>query len=102
MTQVSELVAFDANWYSSASAQEQQQFRDWLLNLLNSTTITVKFKKTSGELRTMLATTKVGIAPIATLQSLQKSTSNCTVWDVEKSDWRSFKFENIIDLDYQV
>jgi predicted DNA-binding transcriptional regulator YafY len=99
MTQVSELITFNPNWYASASAEEQQQFRTWLLDLLNSTSITVKFRKANGELRTMVATTK-GVMLDGT--AISTSSSNCTVWDVEKSDWRSFKFENIIDLDYQV
>lgn len=99
MTQSTDIVEFQSDWYQTASLEEQQQFRDWLLTLLDTKpAVKIQFKKANGENRSMMCTTKNAPA----VESRRISNTVCTVWDIEKHDWRSFKFENITNIDFQL
>lgn len=99
MTQVSEIVDFQAGWYGTATNEEQQMFRDWLLGVLDMhEKVTVTFKKADGTMRTMNCTTKEGIRPV--VENKKHSDTLCTVWDTDLGAWRSFKFENITSIDF--
>ena len=99
MTQVTELVDFQAGWYSTATDDERKMFREWLLGVLDMhEKVTVTFKKADGTMRTMNCTTKEGIRPV--VEHKKQSDTLCTVWDTDLSAWRSFKFENITAIDF--
>jgi hypothetical protein len=101
MTQVTDMVEFNDTWYSTATEEEQKQFREWLLGVLNMhEQVTVTFKKTDGTMRTMNCTTKDGIRPV--VENMKTSDTLCTVWDTDLSAWRSFKFENITAINFNL
>jgi hypothetical protein len=101
MTQVTDMVEFNDTWYSTATEEEQKQFREWLLGVLNMhEQVTVTFKKTDGTMRTMNCTTKEGIRPV--VENIKTSDTLCTVWDTDLAAWRSFKFENITAINFNL
>jgi hypothetical protein len=101
MTQVTDMVEFNDTWYSTANEEERKTFREWLLGVLNMhEQVTITFKKTDGTMRTMNCTTKEGIRPV--VENMKTSDTLCTVWDTDLSAWRSFKFENITAINFNL
>jgi len=46
MTQVTDLVEFQSDWYATATEDERKSFREWLINVLRMhDTVEVTFKK---------------------------------------------------------
>lgn len=73
---------------------------------LKNETVTVRFKKVSGEERTMVCTLQESVIPPATKEdplSQKKvravSPEVCSVWDIEANGWRSFRWENVISVE---
>jgi hypothetical protein len=99
MTQVNDLVDFDPQWYASADEAERKTFREWLLGVLKMhDKVEVTFKKADGEIRTMQCTLKDGICPL--VENPKLSDTLCTVWALDVNAWRSFKFENIKQINF--
>lgn len=99
MTDVNDLVEFDETWYSNADDEERATFRSWLLGVLKMhSPVDVVFKKTDGTVREMKCTLKEGIIPL--VENPKNSDTLCTVWDLEVNQWRSFKFENIKQINF--
>jgi len=99
MTQVNDLVDFQSDWYATATDEERATFREWLLGVLKThEKVEVTFKKADGETRIMECTLKEGICP--TVENPKLSTTLCTVWALDVSAWRSFKFENIKQINF--
>jgi|694.fasta_scaffold23922_4 hypothetical protein len=93
------------NQYSQWSSEEQKTFKDWLAGLLHTNVVTVEFTKINGDSRTMQATLKEDILPKA--ESAKSSTRKantevCTVWDVDKSSWRSFRYDKLIGIRFTI
>lgn len=72
---------------------------------LSSGLVRVLFKKVNGEFRDMLCTNDsrfIPPAPVAedkVLKIVRKENEGvCRVFDVNKNEWRSFKWENLIDI----
>lgn len=99
MTQLNELASFDKDWYIQAEDADQELFRKWLLNTLTEHIVTVTFTKLNGEQRVMECTLKKDIIPNT---DPKENAVLCTVWDVNKSSWRSFRFDRINDLNYSL
>lgn len=101
MTQITELADFNETWYASASEEERKQFREWLLGVLAMhETVTVTFKKVDGTIREMACTLKEGTRP--EVKDPKTSDTLCTVWATDVSAWRSFKFENITQINFNL
>lgn len=99
MTDVNDLVDFDETWYASANEEDRKIFREWLLGVLDMhEKVTITFKKSDGTLREMNCTTKEGIRPV--VENRRTSNTLCTVWDIDLNAWRSFKFENIKQINF--
>jgi hypothetical protein len=102
MTQSSDLASFQPDWYINAPDEQQEQFRNWLQNLLDTTfPVTITFTKADNTTRVMRCTTDGKIIPPLTQQA-RDDINRCTVWDVDKLDWRSFKYENITDIQFKL
>ena len=87
----------------------EQQTRDWLKNLLHSGNVVVKFNKLNGDERIMTCTLKEGVIPEATKEdpASQKkvrkiSEDVCVVWDVNANGWRSFRWDKITGVEFNV
>jgi hypothetical protein len=83
-----------------------EEEKDALIASLKSSEVTVKFKKVSGDERTMRCTLQESVIPPATKEdplSQKKvravSPEVCSVWDIEAAGWRSFRWENIISVE---
>jgi hypothetical protein len=101
MTQITDLVEFNETWYASANEEERKNFREWLLGVLRMhDNVEVTFTKKDGTLREMKCTLKEGIVPI--VENAKTSDSLCTVWDTALSQWRSFHFENIKQINFSL
>lgn len=100
MTQVSDVVDFNETWYASATEEERKQFREWLLGVLKMHDVQVTFKKADGTIREMECTLKEDYIPL--VENPKVSDTLCTVWDTKLDAWRSFKFENITKINFEL
>lgn len=101
MTQVTDLVEFQSDWYASATEEERVSFREWLLGVLSMhDAVEVTFKKADGTIREMKCTLKEGIRP--DVADPKTSDTLCTVWATDVTAWRSFKFENIQKINFML
>lgn len=76
-----------------------------LSELLQATVASVKFTKTNGEERIMKCTLQEDVIPSASKEDplSQKKIRNINeevlpVWDIEKSGWRSFRVDSVIEV----
>jgi hypothetical protein len=67
-----------------------------LIEQLKEGIVTIKFVKRDGSVRTMKATLCDDLIGISTY-SINKGPSELqTVWDVEKQEWRSFRWNSLV------
>jgi hypothetical protein len=73
-----------------------------LRELLRTDVATVVFSKKDGTKRTMICTTSSEYLPEAPSVPSVVSPTVVTVWDLEQSGWRSFRFDSVksIETDY--
>jgi hypothetical protein len=101
MEELKDLVELKEGWYATADAEGQSQFREWLLGVLRMhETVEITFAKKDGTLREMKCTLKEGIIP--KVDNPKTSDTLCTVWDTVLNEWRSFKFENIKQINFML
>jgi len=72
---------------------------------LKTETLSVVFKKVSGEKREMNCTLSESVVPPATKtdpmsqKKIRKLNEEvCSVWDVDNSGWRSFRWDSVISV----
>lgn len=71
--------------------------KETLKELLKSNVVEVKFTKLDGNIRTMLCTLQETLLPEVTTSGTKKVNDEVlSVWDIDNSGWRSFRFENVI------
>lgn len=91
----------NGTWYAQASESEQTEFRDWLITLLQERTVQVQFKKSDGTVRVMKATLDPAVAVITESKTDRVKKPNpevCGVWDLEAAGWRSFRFDRVEEI----
>lgn len=66
-----------------------------LRELLSKDIVTVTFTKKDGSNREMLCTTLDAYLPVSETSYAEPSPSVVTVWDLEQSAWRSFRFDSV-------
>jgi len=75
-----------------------------IMQALQERVVTVKFKKVNGEERTMKCTLLSSIVPQihndpARVEKERKENPDVVAaWDVEKSGWRSFRVDSILEI----
>lgn len=95
----------DGLWYAQADEDERKIYRDWVTGLLQSNTVVVEFIKTDGSLRTMSATLKPDVVVITESKTGRVKKENpdvCSVWDVEAKGWRSFRFDKVKSINFNI
>lgn len=108
-------VTKDVDWSEIDEATEQAKvkgelthpnFKAWLKGLLHETELTVVFFKTNGEQRTMRCTLEESKIPADKqpkgLSTRKVSDATISVFDLDASDWRSFRYESIKGFDYEL
>jgi hypothetical protein len=75
--------------------KEAKKSRKWLTNLLNEYVIEVTFTKKDGTERVMNCTLLEDYLPETTDAGRAASLDALSVYDVDKDDWRSFRWDSI-------
>lgn len=82
-----------------------QEMKSELINQLQNSTVEIEFKKVNGETRNMKCTLSEGIIPKASKTDTLSQTKVrkvspevLVVWDVNKNDWRSMRWDNIVEV----
>jgi rubrerythrin len=71
---------------------------------LKSREVKIEFTKKDGTQRSMLCTLNEAVIPTEKLPKSKEETSDsisseiCRVFDVEKQDWRSFRWDSVIEV----
>lgn len=87
--------------YSNFNDQERHEFQMWLRSHLHLGEVSVTFKKKDGTLRVMKCTLMPGL-----VKDYEKKTDRvkavseetCAVFDVDKQEWRSFRYDSIEEV----
>ena len=91
--------------YSTWDEKEQKIFRDWIKSHLKMGPVTVTFSKKDGTERTMICTLKeedVKVHEKKTDRVKEVSEDVCPVFDVEKQEWRSFRYDSIKEVRFDI
>lgn len=89
--------------YQTASDLEKANMRDWVRMLLQHHSVTLTFVKADGAVREMLCTLNFDRIPQQhhprpdnpVTENRDKNTHSLSVFDLEKQQWRSFRFERL-------
>ena len=95
----------DGAWYSQASEEERQVFREWIMGVLRMHDTEVEFVKTDGTLRKMSATLRPGVVVVTESKTGRVKKENpevCSVWDIEAKGWRSFRFDKVKSIRFDL
>ena len=72
-----------------------------LKNLLKTNVMNVTFTKVNGERRVLKCTLQEDLLPEYNGDSTRKKNENViSVWDVDNKDWRSFRFDSVINYEF--
>ena len=85
------------SYYTNATEEQQQYLRESTQGLLKTQQLDISFVKSDGAERTMCATLLPDALP---KQEKDKSPRKynpdiCVVWDTEKQEWRSFRWDRV-------
>lgn len=92
-------------WYETADEAERKEFRDWLRGVLRMHTVTIQFKKKDGTVRVMNCTLQEGKTLLyekKTDRIKAVSEESCSVFDIEKQEWRSFRFDSVTQINFEL
>ena len=93
-----------ATYYNTWTEIERLAFRNWLPSMLRMGPVTVTFLKVDGdEERVIRCTLEEGVAiPHQKTTDRVKKPSDevCPVWDLEKNQWRSFRYDSIVKIEF--
>lgn len=90
-------------YYSQLNDEDKQTFKDWLKSHLNLGPVTVTFFKKDGTERTMLCTTSKDLVE-AYVKKTERipNTDTCFVYDLEAKGWRSFRYDTITQVRFDI
>lgn len=92
-------------WYETADETERREFRDWLRGVLRMHDCDIHFKKKDGTIREMKCTLQEGMTvPYVKKTDRVKTVSEetCSVFDTEKQEWRSFRFDSVTQINFDL
>jgi hypothetical protein len=89
-------------WYSEADEKEQKLFRDWLRGLLRTNTVHLTFRKKDDTIREMTCTLMESKLPQKEQgkESRKENDTSIPVFDLEKNEWRAFRFDSIKQINF--
>ena len=79
--------------------------KDWLRGVLRDGPVTVTFTKKNGEERILKCTLKQDIVPLYEKKTDREKAKNdnvLSVWDLDLSEWRSFRFDSIKKIEFSI
>jgi hypothetical protein len=94
-------------WYAQASDDDRKLFREWLTNVIRNERVNIHFIKADGTGRWLHCSLHPDLIPAGKLQTEQTSTRKrsedaLSVWDIDKQDWRSFRFDSVIEFSFNL
>ncbi len=95
----------NATWYKTAEASEQKKFRNWLKSHLKAGPVELTFQKKDGTMRVMNATLEESKLPDYEKKTDRTKAVNeevLSVLDMDKNEWRSFRFDSITQITFKV
>ena len=93
------------NSYAQMSEKDQKIFREWIKGILQRETATLTFQKKDGTIRVMKATLREEHMPVfeKKTDTVRKVNDEVlSVVDIEKSEWRSFRFDSIRKIEFSL
>ena len=91
--------------YKEWSEDERKVFRDWIKSHLNYGPVSVTFVKKDGTERVMNCTLKSDLTKDYEKKTDRVKTVNeetCPVFDLEKQEWRSFRFDAVTKVEFTI
>ena len=88
-----------------ASQVDTKEGRKWLREMLGMHEVTIFFTKKDGterEMRCTLAENKIPTEKLPKNSKKSKSDDALAVFDVEKNDWRSFRFDSVTKIEFEI
>ena len=92
--------------FTTAGDMLKQQERDEIMNRLREGEVTVTFTKVNGDKRVMTCTLNESVLPPAKKDEPLTQTKIrainpevCSVWDVNAQGWRSFRWDNVVEVE---
>ena len=88
-----------------ASQVDTKEGRKWLRELLKTQEAKISFTKKDGterEMRCTLAESKIPTEKLPKNSKKSKSDDALAVFDVEKNDWRSFRFDSVTKIEFEI
>ena len=95
----------EARLYKGWSEDEKEIFRKWLISHLKYGPVTVYFTKKDGTERKMDCTLKEENIVQYEKKTERVKTLNeetCPVFDLEKNEWRSFRYDTLTKVEFTV
>jgi hypothetical protein len=84
------------------SAINNKEGKDWLIGVLKHGIVNIQFNKKDGTVRDMKCTLQEGVVPVYETKTTRTLNDDVLfVYDVEKSDWRSFRLDSVISVNFQ-
>jgi hypothetical protein len=82
-----------------------EEFREWILGVLNTTEVNLEFTKTDGTKRVMLCTKDLSRIPQEFHPKgtgRKESTEAIPVFDLQLQQWRSFVAKNVLSVNFDI
>ena len=98
---------WNRTWYSQASEDERKQFKDWIRAIIINERVNVCFTKADGSERWLHCSLHPELIPAEKLQKEEanprkRSEEAMVVWDIDKQDWRSFRYDSIKEFSFNL
>jgi len=95
-----------ATYYVTASEDERAQFRDWVRGVLQEREVVVDFEKADGAFRSMKCTLNQDLGAKYTMTEnktpRKPNPDVCAVWDTTQQAWRSFRWDRIKRIQFDL
>ena len=83
-----------------------EEEKNWLRSVLKDSVVTIKFTKKDGDERVIKATLKEDLIPFDMIpkgtSTRKKSEDSQSVFDVEKDEWRCFRWDSVKQLNFSI
>lgn len=83
-----------------------EEEKNWLRSVLKDFVVTITFTKKDGDERVIKATLKEDLIPEDMIpkgtSTRKKSEESQSVFDVEKDEWRSFRWDSVKQLNFSI
>jgi hypothetical protein len=83
------------NYIFDSESKDGKAGREWLIGLLKERNVEIIFTKKDGTERLINCTLKEGVVPVVETSGRKKSEDALPVFDVDLKEWRSFRWDAI-------